>query len=269
MAATPLILVPLSVSAEAAVPTILVLNRMHLDEWPSDQVAKIMETLDGHSGIIAFTREAPDAGAQKQRGYDANITDCFPGCPSGNREQRDAWRITQLAQKADLVLDIHGTANVGWDFPFYGPAGRSSPLVAGTASLLGCDRVAILPAPHPAGVLRNYVGWDLSTETTVLSRLGEWLSDLAHGWIPRARPMAEYRVVGGISEDDALRLGLHPEYPPFARLPDQAIRALGLPAPAYAFCWGAELYRHTGYWGEIAIRCAGSLLAREPVSSSG
>ena len=102
-------------------------------------------------------------------------------------------------------------------------------------------------------MLRNYVGWDLSTDTVVLSYLRDWLGDLARGWIPPARPMAEYRHVDGIREDDALRLGLQREYPPFARLPDTAIHALGLPTPAYAFSWGADLYRHTGYWGEVAV----------------
>ena len=229
------------------------LNRMHLDEWPSHQVAAILESLKNHRGIVGFTREAPGAGWTTRRGYEGNITDCFPGNPSGNREERDAWQITRLAQQADLVLDIHGTANKGWDCPFHGVAGRSSPLVTGTASLLGCERVAILAAPHPAGVLRNYVGWDLSTDTAVLSYLRDWLGDLTRGWIPPARPMAEYRHVDGIREDDALRLGLQREYPPFARLPDTAIRALGLPTPAYAFSWGADLYRHTGYWGEVAV----------------
>jgi len=232
---------------------ILVLNRMHLDEWPSDLVAEILESLKGRRGITGFTREAPGAGWTTRRGFEDNITDCFPGSPSGNREQQDAWQITKLARQADLVLDIHGTGNKGWDFPFYGTTGRSSPLVAGTASLLGCERAAILVAPHPAGVLRNYVGWDLSTDTAVLPRLRGWLGDLARGWIPPARPMAEYRVVDGIREDDALRLGLEREYPPFAQLPDRAIRALGLPTPAYAFSWGADLYRHTGYWGEVAV----------------
>ena len=89
---------------EAHVPRILVLNRMHLDEWPPDQVAKILESLKDRREIIGFTREAPGAGWKMQRGYEDNITDCFPGSPSGNREQRDAWQITRLAQKADLVL---------------------------------------------------------------------------------------------------------------------------------------------------------------------
>lgn len=234
-------------------PTILVLNRMHLDEWPSGQVAEILNDLKGHRGIIGFTREAPDASQSARRGYEANITECFPGNPHVNKEQQDAWQISTLAQQADLVLDIHGTRNNGWDFPFYGPTGGRSPLVTGTASLLGRDRVAILAEPHPAGVLTNYVGWDLSPATTVLPRLHTWLSSLARGWQPPARPMTEYRIVDGIRESDALRLGLQREYSPFARLPDKAIRALGLPIPAYAFSWGADLYRHTGYWGEVAV----------------
>lgn len=236
-------------------PTILVLNRMHLDEWPSGQVAEVLDGLKDHRAIIGFTREAPGASQSARRGYEANITDCFPGNPNGNKEQQDAWRISTLAQQAGLVLDIHGTRNDGWDFPFYGPTGGRSPLVAGTASLLGCERVAILAAPHPAGVLANYVGWDLSPSTTVLPRLRNWLSHLACGWIPAARPMTEYRVVDGVRESDALRLRLSREYPPFARLPDKAVRALGLPTPAYTFSWSADLYRHTGYWGEVAVPC--------------
>lgn len=235
------------------VPKILVLNRMHLDEWPSGQVAEILESLKDHRGITGFTREAPGVGQKAQRGYEDNITECFPGSPSGNREQRDAWQITGLAQKADLVLDIHGTRNDGWGYPFYGPAARRGALVTGTASLIECDRAAVLLPPHPAGVLPNYVGWDLSPDTAILSMLSDWLIGLARGWIPPARPMADYRMVGGIRETDALRLGLQREYPPFGRLPDKAIRALGLPTPAFAFSWGADLYRHSGYWGEVAV----------------
>lgn len=232
---------------------VLVLNRMHLDEWPSDAVAKILTGMKGHRDIIGYTREAPPAGWKKQRGYEDNITDCFPGSPSGNREQREAWQITRLARKTDLVLDIHGTCNNGWDFPFHGPAGCSSPLVVGTASLLGCERVAVLHAPHPAGVLPNYIGWDLSPATAVLSHLRHWLTGLTRDWTPPARPMTEYRIVDGIRAADAMRLGLQRDYPPFARLPDTAMRALGLPTPAYAFSWGADLYRETGYWGEVAV----------------
>jgi hypothetical protein len=246
----------------ARMARILVLNRMHLDEWPSDLVADILDGLGRQAGITCFTREAPGPGWKLQRGYEANITDCFPGSPRGNREQRDAWRVTQLARNTDLVLDIHGTRNQGWDFPFYGATGRANLLVAGTASLLGCGHVAILSKPHPAGVLQNYVGWDLSTETAALAELRGWLIALANGWVPPARPMTEYRIVDGIREQDALRLGLQRDYPPFARLPDCAMRALGFPTPAYAFSWGADLYRHTGYWGEVAVHAEPS--ARSP-----
>jgi len=61
--------------------------------------------------------------------------------------------------------------------------------------------------------------------------------------------MAEYRVIEGIRETGAQRVGLHPN----TRLPDKAIRALALPVPAYAFSGDANLYAHTGYWGEIAV----------------
>jgi hypothetical protein len=182
---------------------ILVLNRMHLDEWPSDTVANILTSLSSHPDIIGYTREAPPVGWTKQRGYEDNITNCFPGSPSGNTEEREAWRITRLARKTDLVLDIHGTRNNGWDFPFYGPSGRSSPLITGTASLLGCQRVAVLHAPHRAGVLPNYIGWDLSPTTTVLAHLRHWLTGLSRGWTPPARPMTEYRLVDGIRAGDA------------------------------------------------------------------
>src|ERR1700761_8888425 len=166
---------------------ILVLNRMHLDEWPSDEVAAVLTSLKGHPDIVAYSREALPAGVPKRRGYEANITDCFPGRPNGNREQRDAWWITRLARRAALVLDIHGTRNHGWDFPFSGPAGGTSPLVTGTASLLGGERVAVLHPPHPAGTLPNYVGWDVSPATAVLSHLRHWLTGLARGWTPPAR----------------------------------------------------------------------------------
>ena len=238
-------------------PKILVLNRMHLDEWPSDQVAEVLKRLAGHPDIAGFTREAPGPGWKPRRGYDANITDCFPGSPGGNREQRDAWQVTLLARTADLVLDIHGTRNPAENFPFYGPAGRSSRLVRSTASLLGCDHAVIIEAPHPAGVLHNYVGWDLSPGNPVIEALPGFLTALAKGWTPPIRSMAEYRIMDGIREPDALRVGLQPHYPPFTRLPDEAIRALGLPVPAYAFSWDADLYAHTGYWGEVAVPLLG------------
>jgi hypothetical protein len=232
---------------------ILVLNRMHLDEWPADQVEAMLTSLRGHPAITGFSRPAPAQGAVPRRGYDANITDCFPGSPSGNREERDAWRITRLSQGADLVLDIHGTRQADETYPFYGPAGRLSPLVAGVASLLGSDRAVVLHAPHPAGVLPGYIGWDLAPASAILQELPGWLAALAEGWIPPARPMAEYRCVDGIRHQDAERLGLRREYPPFTRLPDEAMRALALPVPAYAFSWSASLYGHTGYWGQVAV----------------
>jgi hypothetical protein len=196
---------------------ILVLNRMHLDEWPAEHVEAILHRLRSRPEIMGFTRRAPGPGETRRRGYDDNITDCFPGSPDGNREQRDAWTVTQLARKADLVLDIHGTRDADETFPFYGPAGRSSPLIRGTAALLGCDHVVIMEAPHPAGVLRNYVGWDLAPGSPLLRELPGWLAALTAGWIPEPRPMAEYRSVGGIREDDAVRLGLRRSYPSFAR----------------------------------------------------
>jgi hypothetical protein len=231
----------------------LVLNRMHLDEWPAAQVESMLEGLRDHPAITGFSRPAPAPGAQPRRGYDANITDCFPGRPDGNREQRDAWRITQLSRGADLVLDIHGTGQQDVTFAFYGPAGRSSPLVAGVAALLGSNYAVVVPAPHPAGVLPGYVGWDLAPGNPVLQNLPDWLAAIAEGWIPPARPLTEFRYAGGIQGRDAERVGLQREYPPFARLPDQALRALDLPVPGYAFGWSADRYGHTGYWGEVAV----------------
>jgi hypothetical protein len=234
-------------------PRILVANRMHLDEWPSDRVAGVLQGLAGHPDVVGFTREAPDPGWKPRRGYDGNITACFPGSPRGNREERDAWQLTQLAQQADLVLDIHGTRNRAETFPFYGPAGRSSRLVKGIASLLARDRAVVIDAPHPAGVLPNYVGWDLGPGHPIIEALPGVLAALAAGWMPPVRPMAEYELIAGIREADALRVKLNPRYRSFTRLPDAAIRALGLPIPAYAFSWDAELYGHTGYWGEVAV----------------
>lgn len=252
---------------------ILVLNRMHLDEWPAEPVGAILDRLRGHPEITGFTRQVPGPGERRRRGYDGNITDCFPGSPDGNREQKDAWTITQLAQNADLVLDIHGTRAADETFPFYGPAGRSSPLIRGTASLLACDHAVVIGVPHPAGVLRNYVGWDLAPGTSVLGKLPGWLAALTAGWIPAERAMAEYRYVGGIMENDAARLGLRRRYPPFARLPDGAMRTLGISTPAYAFSWNADRNRHTGYRGEIAVSYrghfppAGRAVPGEPASA--
>jgi len=230
-----------------------VLNRMHLDEWTAEPVAAILDSLQGHPAITGYTRQAPAPGEKSRRGRDGNITDCFPGSPDGNMEQRDAWTVTRLSRNADLVLDIHGTRDRDETFPFYGPAGRSSALLAGTASLLGCEHAVVLQAPHPAGTLPNYVGWDLGPGNAVLTMLPGWLTAITAGWIPPTRPMAEYRLVGGIREGDAVRAGLQRHYPPFTRLPDRAIRTLGLPVPAYAFSWAADLYAHTGHWGEVAL----------------
>jgi len=123
-----------------------VLNRMHLDEWTAEPVAAILDSLQGHPAITGYTRQAPAPGEKSRRGRDGNITDCFPGSPDGNMEQRDAWTVTRLSRNADLVLDIHGTRDRDETFPFYGPAGRSSALLAGTASLLGCEHAVVLQA---------------------------------------------------------------------------------------------------------------------------
>jgi hypothetical protein len=231
-------------------PKIVVLNRLHLDEWLSDEVDEILQRVQ--PGVICFSRAAPPAGFRKRRGYEGNITDIFPGRRDGTREQRDAWLITQLCWGADLVLDIHGNNDRDNDYPFYGPP-PASPLVRGTASLLGSKRAYIHDFPHPAGALQNYVGWDLSRGTRVLGQLAGWLDDLALGWVPPAVPMREFRMAGGVRAEDARRFRLDPEYQPFTRLPDGAARALGLGVPAYAISWSAAAYGHTGYWGEVAV----------------
>jgi hypothetical protein len=167
-----------------AMPRIAVLNRLHLDEWLSGDVAAILEGLQGHRDITCFSRDAPPEGWPRQRGYDGNITECFPGKPNGTTEEREAWLITQLCRDAELVLDIRGNNEPDNDFPFYGISPLSGPLVR---------------------------------------------------------------------EDDALKHRLKREYPSLARLPDKAIRALNFPTPAYANCWNADAYGHTGYWGEVAV----------------
>jgi hypothetical protein len=76
--------------------------------------------------------------------------------------------------------------------------------------------------PPPAGVLHNYVGWDLAPGNPLVEALPGLPAALAKGWIPPIRPMAEYRVIDGIRETGALRVGLEPKYPPFTRLPDKS-----------------------------------------------
>ncbi len=233
---------------------IVVLNRLHLDEWPSDQVARILESLRDHPEITSFTRQALAPSIPKRRGHNANITQCFPGDSRGNAEERDARRITRLCRGSDLVLDIHGNNNaVGSDHPFYGAASRDNPLVMGVASLLGSRHgVVYVDGPHPAVTLANYVGWDLSPNTTALGQLSSWLVAIAEGWVPATRRMREYRPVGEVLAEDGRRLGLKRVYPDFARLPDDAAKELGFPLPAFASCWNADLVGHTGYWGEVS-----------------
>ncbi len=89
-------------------------------------------------------------------------------------------------------------------------------------------------------MLHNYIGWDLAPGNSVIEALPGLLAALATGWIPPTRPIAEYRVMAGMRETDALQVGLQTEYPPFTRLPDRAVRALGLPVPAYAVSWDAD-----------------------------
>jgi hypothetical protein len=161
-----------------AMPRIAVLNRLHLDEWLSDDVAAILEGLQDHRNITCFIRDAPPEGWQKQRGYDGNITECFPGEPNGTTEQREAWLITQLCRDAELVLDIHGNNEPDNDFPFYGISASSGPLVRGAASLLGSAHAFTHGPPHPAGMIQNYVGWDLSPNTVVLRKLSLFHPDL-------------------------------------------------------------------------------------------
>jgi hypothetical protein len=236
-----------------AVRKIVVLNRLHLDEWLSDHVAEILRQLSGLPDLTCYSRPAPPAGFGKRRGYEGNITDSFPGRCDGTREQSDAWRITRLCRGAHLVLDIHGNSDQDNDYPFYGCSMGASALVRGTASLLGSERVFIPCSPHPAATLPNYVGWDLSLGTAVLGKLQGWVDALARGWQPPPVPMREYRMAGGVRAEDARRFRLAPEYQPFTRLPDAAARGLGLSTPAYAISWSAAAYGHTGYWGEVAV----------------
>ena len=227
---------------------IVVLNRMHLDEWPADRVAKILESyFTDHPMVKWFSREAPPAGMW-QRGYDTNIVYCLPD-PNGNREERDAYAIGELCRDADLVFDIHGSKVPG-SFPFY-RAGTTNPLVMGVLSLLENDFVVACDPEHVANRLPNYAGWDLEPGATILERLVEYLERLASGWIPPTRPMKVYRLAGAIEEADAVRLGLPEELPRCTRLDDGVARELGLPVPLFTLCWSSERYRHVGGRGEV------------------
>jgi hypothetical protein len=216
---------------------IVVLNRMHLDEWPSDEVEAALAAFSGHPVIKCFSRRPLPAGTPPRRGHDENITMCFPGDPNGNRDQRDARHITKLCQGSDLVLDIHGWNHEEGDFPFYGLSSRGSPLVMGVASLLGSRHALLHKSPHPAGTLPNYVAWELSPSTTVLGQLRSWLEALAGGWVPQALCMQEYHYAGYVDQADARPLGLWRDHGIFGRLPDEGVLALGLRPPLHALAW--------------------------------
>jgi hypothetical protein len=229
--------------------SIAVLNGMHFDEWPSDRADELLEGFRDHPAVKVFSRERPPGVFA--RGYDANIMDCFPGNPNGNREERDAYAIAQFCRGARLVWDIHGSKQPG-DYPVYSSR-NSSPLVAGVASLLESKYANVLDFDDEPIVraLPNYLVWDLAPNSPALERIPEILERLVDGWVPPSRPMREIRYTGTATLARVVELGLPMQYPRHTVLSDSVAEALGLPAPLVVICWDAQLYGHTGYIGEL------------------
>jgi hypothetical protein len=232
---------------------ITVINRMHPDEWPGDQVDEMFSRLH-IPGVQFVTRDVPEAH-MRSRGIEPGINTvrCFPGRPDGNRDEQWAWQVTEFCRDSALVLDIHGVRRGrGRSYPFTSAESWSSPLVRGVASLVGSTWVQFIPAPHPVTVLPNCVGADLALSTSFLDELPGLLRQLSQGWVPPTRTMKAYRITGGVKASEAKAVGLKRRYEQLERLPDEAARRLGLPVPAHAIGWDADtLEPLTGYWGDV------------------
>jgi hypothetical protein len=232
---------------------ITVINRMHPDEWPGDQVDEMFRYLR-IPGVQFITREVPEA-AMRSRGIEPgmNTVHCFPGRPNGNRDEQWAWQVTQLCRDSVLTLDIHGAlADYGGAYAFTSSGNWSNPLVQGVSSLLDTDWCVLFPKPFAAAHLPNYIGVDLPQSATFLRDLPAYLARLARGWRPKPRDMTPYRFVRAVQGTEARRAGLSRSYKQLERLPDDAARMLGLPVPAHAFDWDADtLEPIAGVWGEV------------------
>jgi len=238
------------------VPKIVVVNRVHF-EWTGRIVDRIFRESPPIPGVTLVTREVPE-WAEGQRGFDCNIAVNWEPDPDGNRDQRFAAYVQRMCTGADLVLDIHGIP-VGRDYPAWRLGTPPSPLVAGVASLLNSNEVIAYDSPHLAGMLPNYVLWDLAPNTGVINRLRSYLVRLSEGWKPQVRPMTAFRYVGAVTEIQAETLRLARKYDQFERLPDGVGRALGLIEPIHAFDWDADAYSHvTGFRGELLTPLLGS-----------
>ncbi len=230
---------------------IVVVNRVHPDEYYiGDRVDRLFAN-GSIRGVRLVTRDIPQ-NARKQRGLvSGSNTALRQGNPHGNLDEQFLWKITQAAQQARVVLDIHGHRGHGGavSYPFYSESARHDPLVLGIASLLRSDKALIHPTTlYLAATLPNYVGWDLAPDTDV-EALRPILEKLGSGWHPPIEPMVEFSYVGEISATSFSKYGFEKEYRQFEPLPAEAVARLALPQGSCASAWNASFYAV----GEVVI----------------
>lgn len=247
--------------AGQVVRRIVVVNRVHW-EWPAD----LVEQMAFPAGVELVTR--PGKGfATHRRGVAGNAVLCFPGSPTGNPDERYAYKVTRRCRGAGLVIGIHGRHR-GASFPFSSAASWRNPLVRAVASLLDSDVVIFQPRPHEGGVLPNYVGLDLAPDSNLLDTLPYILGRILQGgWQPEERPMVPFVYSGCVEADVARTSGLTENYQDFSPLPVNEARRAGLPVPCFAMSWDQDHPSWHGCVGEILVPAPSLLPALAPFSA--
>lgn len=242
-------------SMECMEKDVVVVNRVHPDEhYIGDQVDQLFAKR-AIPGVRLVTRSIPPEAKESRGLAPGSNTVHRRGDPNGDLDEQFLWEITEAAQHARVVLDVHGHKGHGdaASYAFYGELARYNPIVLGIASLLCSQGVGVQPtSSYLPSVLPHYVGWDLAIGTDVES-LRPTLEKLGAGWQPPIRPMAEYGYVGEVSAADGAKYGFREEYGQFEPLPAELAVKLGLPKGACASGWSAPLYSHTGLWGEVVV----------------
>lgn len=229
---------------------VVVVNRVHPNEhYIGDQLDQLFE--EKVPGVRLVTRHVPEE-AREQRGLAPDSNTIFrQGNPDGDPDEQFIWEVTEAAQHARIVLDIHGTRS--GRYAFYGELARHNRLVTGIASLACPDKAIIWTAPHLGAALPNYVGWDLTTNTN-MEALRPTLEKLGAGWCPPTTKIRTECIFNrAVSSADGIRYGLKEEHEQFEPLPASTVAKLGLPLGSCAIDWSAPLYGHKGYWGDVII----------------
>lgn len=121
---------------------------LYVHEW-------LLENRKNLEGEVRLIFGNPEAYLNSRRFMEKNLNRAFPGSLDGNYEQRQAYRIMQEIQGADLHIDFHSTTNPVDSFAICIAGKDDTDLVRAT----GLENVMVYAAPDSG---KGYAGKTLN-----------------------------------------------------------------------------------------------------------